>query len=303
MLLTPHIVRTHELTADDLAPIYIGTQQNIGLTGAPQLIAPVPNEPAPAAGTAAPGAVPPSATTPGAPPPGLPRPPVAAEPGAQTPNRPAPPGTFPVPTIPTPPAEQPPATTPPAGGATGAPPPPGTQPAPTGAEPAGTPPGTIPPVRDPNTVPAAPAATDPAATATPAQVIITVPGTAFQIAGGPYTVPVSINNASRVSVMTLTVTFNPNVLRVRTVQDGTFMRQGGVGASFTPRIDAATGRVDIAITRTGDQVGASGAGLLAALLFDAVGPGSSMIQVTGVATTPEGAPLPLQVSPVTVTVR
>ena len=33
MLLTPHIVRTHELTAEDLAPIYIGTQQNVGLAG------------------------------------------------------------------------------------------------------------------------------------------------------------------------------------------------------------------------------------------------------------------------------
>ncbi|MBI2223025.1 MAG: secretin and TonB N-terminal domain-containing protein, partial [Acidobacteria bacterium] len=47
MLLTPHIVRTHELTADDLGAIYIGTQQRVGLTGAPQLIA--PHEPAPPA--------------------------------------------------------------------------------------------------------------------------------------------------------------------------------------------------------------------------------------------------------------
>ena len=114
--------------------------------------------------------------------------------------------------------------------------------------------------------------------ATPAQIILTRAGTAFQVAGGPYTVPVSINNASRVSVMTLTVTYNPNVLRVRTVQDGTFMRQGGVATTFTPRIDAAAGRVDIAITRTGDQAGASGSGLLAALLFDAVGPGGSIIR-------------------------
>lgn len=133
--------------------------------------------------------------------------------------------------------------------------------------------------------------------------IVTVPGKTFQIAGGPYTVPVSINNASRVSVISLTVTFNPNILRVRVVQDGTFMRQGGVGASFTPRIDAAAGRVDIAITRTGDQAGASGAGLLAALLVDAVGQGGSIIQVGGVASTPEGAPVLLQFSPVTVTVR
>ena len=155
-------------------------------------------------------------------------------------------------------------------------------------------------MRDPA---ALPATTDPAATATPAQVIVTVPGTAFQIAGGPYTVPVSINNASRVSVVTLTVTFNPNVLRARMVQDGTFMRQGGISATFTPRIDAATGRVDIAITRAGDQAGASGSGLLAALLFDAVGQGGSMIQVSGVASSPDGAPVPLQFSPVTVTVR
>lgn len=202
--------------------------------------------------------------------------------------------------MPTPVPEQPPAATPPGGAAAGATTPPGTQPAAPGATPPGTPPATVPPVRDPNTIPAV---TDPAATATPAQVIITVPGTAFQIAGGPYTVPVSINNASRVSVITLTVTFNPNVLRVRTVQDGTFMRQGGTGVSFTPRIDAASGRVDIAITRTGDKAGASGAGLLAALLFDAVGQGGSMIQVSGVASTPEGTPVVLQFSPVTVTVR
>jgi hypothetical protein len=99
------------------------------------------------------------------------------------------------------------------------------------------------------------------------------------------------------------VTFNPNVLRLRPVQDGTFMRQGGVSTTFTPRIDAGSGRVDIAVTRTGDQAGASGAGLLAALLFDAVGPGNSLIQVSGVASTPEGAPIPLQFTPVTVTVR
>ena len=103
--------------------------------------------------------------------------------------------------------------------------------------------------------------------------------------------------------MTLTVTFNPNVLRVRTVQDGTFMRQGGVQTTFTPRIDAATGRVDIAITRTGDQTGATGAGMLAALLFDAVGPGGSVIQVNGVASTPEGTAITMQFNPVTVTVR
>ena len=39
MLLTPHIVRAHDLRQQDINPIYIGTQQNLGLAGPPPLIA------------------------------------------------------------------------------------------------------------------------------------------------------------------------------------------------------------------------------------------------------------------------
>ena len=136
------------------------------------------------------------------------------------------------------------------------------------------------------------------------QIIVTPPaGGEFRVAGGPYLTPLSINNASRVATISLTVTFNPAVVRVRNVQEGTFMRQGGVTASFTPRIDIGSGRVDIAVARNGDRAGASGAGLVAALLFDAVGPGNSLIQVSGVASNPEGGALPLVFAPVSVTVR
>jgi hypothetical protein len=151
-----------------------------------------------------------------------------------------------------------------------------------------------------------PGATPPAAQPpgpTAAQIIVTPPGTEFRVAGGPYTVPISINNASRISVLALTVTYNPALIRVRTVQDGTFMRQGGLTVAFTPRMDPGNGRVDIAIARTGDQTGASGAGLLAALLFDALAPGSTAISVTGVASSPDGAPVTLTFAPVTVTIR
>ena len=40
-----------------------------------------------------------------------------------------------------------------------------------------------------------------------------------------------------------------------------------------------------------------------ALIFDAIGPGGSVISVNGVANTPEGTPVQLAFSPVTVTVR
>jgi len=152
------------------------------------------------------------------------------------------------------------------------------------------------------TTPPPPTTPEPAATGAATQIGVTAPQE-FRTAGGPYTVPLSVANASRLSTLTLTVTFNPAVLRVRNVQEGTFMRQGGVTAMFTPRIDAATGRVDIAVTRSGDRAGASGAGLIGALLFDAVGPGNSLIQISGVASTPEGSAMPLQFTPASVTVR
>ena len=293
MLLTPHIVRTHELTVEDLSSIYIGTQQNVGLGGPPPLIAPQPGPDNPPPGTAPAGAPPGTV-------PGVPRSTANPEPGVPPTNFPAPPGTSPVPTLVTPlPGNPPPppVTTP--GGT-----PPVTTPG--GVAPVTQPPGgvaapTTPP-RDVSTTPPAAPGAAPAA-ATTAQVIVTPPGTEFRVAGGPYTVPVSINNVARLSVMTLTVTYNPNVLRVRTAQDGTFMRQGGVATSFTPRIDAAAGRIDIAITRTADQAGASGTGLLTALIFDAIGPGGSVIQVSGDASTPEGAAINLQFTPVNVMVR
>jgi general secretion pathway protein D len=295
MLLTPHIVRTHELTVEDLSPIFIGTQQNVGLGGPPQLIAPLPSE---VLGPQTP-AVPPAPSItpiPGAPAPGVPGPPVAAAPGVPPTTPAPPPGTSTVPTLITPPTTPPVVVQPP-----GVP----TLPPATTTPPATTPPpaGTVPPPAP--TVPRDPTAPPPAAEppARPvAQVVLSIPGTEFRIAGGPYTAPLSISNVSRLSVITLTLTYNPRVLRVRTVLEGTFLSQGA-RASFTPRIDAAAGRVDIAITRVGDQTGVSGTGLLASLQFDAVGPGGALVQVSGVASTPEGTPIPLQFSPVAVTVR
>ncbi len=310
MLLTPHIVRTHELTVEDLSSIYIGTQQNVGLGGPPPLIAPQPNEPPPAGGAAAPGAQP--STVAGSPTS------LANPPGGVPPtNFPVPPGASPTPALVTPlPTAPPGATPPPANAPTNVTPPPVATP-PTGAvpgappagvaPPGGTPPGATPPTAAPRDITAPPPPTTPGAAApvnpAAAQIIVTTPGTEFRVAGGPYTVPISINNVSRLSVITLTVTYNPSVLRVRQTQPGTFMQQGGVAVSSTPRIDAAAGRVDVAITRTSDSAGASGSGLLTALVFDAIGPGNSIIQVNGVATTPEGAPIALVFNPVNVTVR
>ena len=251
MLLTPRIVRTHELTPENLAPIYIGTLANLGLSGPPPLIAAI--DAAPDVAAATPGAAPVAPLTPPA---GA----IAAAPPAGNAPQvgPAPPG---VPVIP-----------------------PGSSPIP----------GTT-------SVPAAAVAGQGAASG---QLLLSPPSTEFRVGGGPYTVPVSITGASQISSISLTVTYNPAALRLRATTEGSFMRTGGVAATFTQQPDAAGGRIDLAIVRTGDVTGVAGTGLLAALLFDAIAAGPANLSVTASATGPGGAPVPLQFAPTpTVTVR
>jgi general secretion pathway protein D len=268
MLLTPRLVRTHELTQQDVSPIYIGTQQNLGLGGPPPLIAAPP-----VVDAAQPGVAQPAFPAPAQPvvtgPTGAPS--ASGTIGVVPPGSTSVPGTTAA--VPFPPQPQP---APPPGAADVFAPAPGQS---------------VPP----------PGAGAPAAAA--AQILLTPPGTEFRVGGGPYTVPVSIANVSRVSSISVTITFNPAVVRVRSVQEGSFMRSGGANAAFTQQVDPTSGRVDVAVTRVGDTTGASGSGLLAAVLFDAVAPGAADLVATATASSPAGAPIPVAVPPVAVTVR
>ena len=291
MLLTPRIVRTHELRASDLSPIYIGTQSNMTLGGPPAVI----GGDEPAAGAASAAAASPL-TAPASPltAPGAVLSPTAAQP-AGTPRPVVPPGSSPIPgmvmvpsapPVPAPgnivvsPLDPPVVSAPP--------------PAPTPA-PAQPPPPTAPPAAG-----AAPAPVP--SSSTPARITLSPPSE-MRMGSGPYTVPISIAGATRLSTLTISLTYNPAIIRVRSVQEGTFMRQGGVAPAFSSQVDEKSGRVDIVITRPGDQTGASTAGLLAALLVEPVAPGTGSLSVTGSASVPGGASAPLQFLPVGVTVR
>jgi general secretion pathway protein D len=248
MLLTPRIVRTHELTPQDVGPIRIGTQANLGLSGPPPLLA----QPS---GTAA---VPVGAATPA--PVQVPQAqPAFAQPAAQV-QQPPPQAQAQIPPAVT-------ATATPGPGAAGL--------------------------------------TGPAGPTSPGggQILVSVPQE-FRVGGGPYTVPISITGASQISSVSLTVTYNPAVLRVRVAQEGPFLRSGGVQAAFTQQGDPSAGRLDLAIVRPNDMTGVAGTGLLAALLFETVGPGTTSITVNGSASGPGGTPVTLQFAAVpTVTVR
>ncbi len=288
MLLTPHIIRSHELTQRDVSPLYIGSQNSLGLNGAPPLIAPPAGaDQPPAAGEANPPGAGAVFTTPPAAAPG-------AAPTAKAPI--VPPNLSPTPGTVSPP---PPGTQPPVAA--------GAQPGAVGQPPAAAAPGAVtqPPAPAPPAA-GAPAAPAPAAAQAPAGgaiVTVSVSGPDFRVGGGPYTVPITIGGATGISTMSLTVRYNPAVLKVRGVQEGSFMRQGGLSSGFAQQVDAANGRIDITFGRAGDTVGASGGNVVAAILFDAVAAGSSTIATSGVAAGPTGTAVPLQFAPATITVR
>ena len=215
MLLTPRIVRTHELTQQDVDPIFIGTQNNIGLTGPPPLIARTPT-------------VPPTA--------------------ADAPQADASPETA---------------------------------------------------VTQPD--PLAPARADRPSFG--ARVEVTPPATGLAVGSGPYTVPISISGVSQLSTFSLRLTFDPKVLRVDGVREGSFMSQGRAVVAFAQEVDASRGYIDLALTRTGDTTGASGSGLLAAVVFEPVAEGEATLSPAGVGLTPAGTPLAFDFRPTTVSVR
>jgi hypothetical protein len=174
-----------------------------------------------------------------------------------------------------------------------------------------TPPPAAQPTPAPTTPPAGttPPAADAAAPAVPttspgigsAQVLISPSSSTFRVGGGPYTVPLVISEASRISTVTLTLIFDPTKLRVASVQEGSFLRGNGVPVVFTQSVNG--NRIDISLTRAADAIGVSGTGVLAAVLFNAIGPGPATLTLSGAATGPGGAAMGLRFAPVTITVQ
>jgi general secretion pathway protein D len=235
VLLTPRIVRSHELKAQDLEAIFIGTGGSLGLGGPAPLISQPPAGPQQ-------GAVP-APPAPGGPPPAAPTVPPAAG--------------VPVPA--------------PAPGA--------------GAPAPGPAPGAV----------ATPAPTDLPLVGNDVQIRLMPGATDVRVGQGALAVPIAVAG-TRLSSVTLTMTYNPSTLRVRAVQQSSFMSSAGGPVAFTED-HANPGRIDIVILRTGDTTGANGTGTLGVVLFDAIAPGPANLGITGTATAPGGTSLPMQFVP------
>ena len=211
MLLTPRIVRTHELTQEDVNPIFIGTQQNIGISGPPPLIAPISSN-------------------------------LSDEVDFPNIGDSAPPGS-----------------------------------------------GDI--SRDDSM------SSWPQIDVTPAM------ASDISVGSGGYTIPIMVSGAEEIATLSLSLEFDPEVLRVSSVREGDFAHQVSGEVAFAKDVDAAAGRIDLVVTRWGDLTSDEVSGLVAAVVFVPVSTGVSVVSPSGMGLTSSGTPLMLSFEPTTVTVR
>ncbi len=151
-----------------------------------------------------------------------------------------------------------------------------------GAPPA--PPATAPPVMSPPaTAPpaTAPPATAPPATAPPATAarILFSPHAVETTQGGSFSVTLSVEDASDAAIAPIQLRYDPKLLRLNDAVSGNFLSSDGKQPVFTKNIQNDSGAATILINRPPGAAGVSGTGSLVTLTFQAIGKGSTAVEV------------------------
>lgn len=96
-----------------------------------------------------------------------------------------------------------------------------------------------------------------------------------------FSVAVAVNNASDLVSAPMQIHFDPRVLRLNDIASGDFLAQGGVQPVFTKNIQNDSGTATVQLNRPAGSPGSAGSGVLLTLNFQAVGPGSTTVTLSG----------------------
>jgi general secretion pathway protein D len=108
--------------------------------------------------------------------------------------------------------------------------------------------------------------------------------------GREFRISVNVRSQQEIGNMSLSLSFNPQVTKLRDVIEGGFIRMSGAKVPFLKNI--ADGSCTIGFSSPQPAQGLRGGGNLAILVFDAAGQGESRITVTSVsANSPSGQPI------------
>jgi general secretion pathway protein D len=145
-----------------------------------------------------------------------------------------------------------------------------------------------------NAAPATPAPATPAPAATPENAPVQVspqspssapasfafdPPSIVQKTGATFTVNVVLNGAQNAYSVPLQVSYDPKILQVVNVSNGSFLSQDGQAVALVHRDDDSTGALQITATRPPGAQGVSGQGTVVTLTFMAKAPGQSLLTI------------------------
>jgi general secretion pathway protein D len=105
------------------------------------------------------------------------------------------------------------------------------------------------------------------------------PPSIVQKTGATFTVNVVLNGAQNAYSVPLQVSYDPKILQVVNVSNGSFLSQDGQAVALVHRDDDSTGALQITATRPPGAAGVSGQGTVVTLTFMAKAPGQSLLTI------------------------
>jgi len=122
--------------------------------------------------------------------------------------------------------------------------------------------------------------------------------------GREFRVTVDLRSGAELGNLALNIGYPPAVLSLKEVIEGDLARQANADVPFLKNIDNSSGTCAIGLSSTSIGKGIGGHGILAVLLFEAVGTGEAVISVSGVsANGTKGLPVPFETGESRIVVR
>ncbi len=130
------------------------------------------------------------------------------------------------------------------------------------------------------------------------------PPASTQHVGSTFTVNVLLNGAQNVYSVPLQLSYDPKLLQVANVSNGTLLSQDGQAVALVHRDDDSTGTLQVTATRPPGASGISGQGAVVTLTFMAKSPGQGSLTIArGGARDPAMQALPVAGATATITIQ
>lgn len=122
--------------------------------------------------------------------------------------------------------------------------------------------------------------------------------------GREFRISVDLRTDLEIGNMSLNLSYNPQIIKLKDVTEGGLARQLGEKVPFLKNIDNSAGACTIGLSSPVVGKGIKGGGILAVLVFESVAPGEASIAITSVsANGPTGQPLQFETNESRVVIR